>query len=186
MSSPPKATEAKVSDVIGPLPGSMSSPAAGMDYGLVVLAAGGKSFPVKGHWLECWDCHSLLKGEEPPPYFFSTHIIKSVGKQLSEAVIFRLEDGLGCRLLMGGKTPSKFPTDLVVSGINMALCGNAPILVEDAVLDGIRDSFSAYTVLKSTVPILWGLDAQVLSQTQSLEALSGYLDEAMPEDKVFK
>jgi bifunctional DNase/RNase len=160
--------EAKVSDVIGPLPSG--------GRGLVVLSAGGKSFPVAGSYLETAMCHALLNGEEVPAYFFSVSVIKSAGKQLSEVVIFGIEEELGCRLIMGGKPPTKLPTDMVVSGINMALCGNVPIMVEKSVLERTRDSSSPYAVLKNAVPTLWPLSQ--LSQTSCLEALSNYLDAA--------
>ena len=167
-------TEAKVSDVIGPLP-SGNDPDK-KDCGLVVLSAGSKSFPVMGSWIEADMCHSLLKGDEVPAFFFSTHIIKAAGKQLSEITLFDLEGELWCRLFMGGKKPIKMATELVVAGINMALCGKVPILVEDSVLDRIKDSSMTYSVLKSTVPTLWPLPQ--LDHTPCLEALSNYLDEA--------
>lgn len=167
----------KVVDVIGPLP-------LGADtIGLIVASCGGKTFPIKSSFGNAEACHEYLNhpiSESPSTAFdFMAVVLQTVGIKVSKAKII-LANGEPYAVLYvdaGGRV-LKVATDNASAGICAALASGVGVHMEEGSVRDLMDSTLAYQTLKGNFGSLWPL--QPLTNTHELQAMSEYIDEALP------
>jgi len=156
---------------------------------LIMLEAEDKAFVLPCALSDAQSCAKVLKpspGKQwDGPYDFLASILSLTESKVAQCKLMRGEQE---RLFSSVCISSKEGKSVRLSSSNasmavlFAIYNDAEIMISKADLRDVVDCSSAYNMMKRTFP-LWPLP--IFSDTESLKALSEFMDEALPNGSVF-
>lgn len=172
--------------IVGPLPDFTT---------MVMVKAGGKTFPISTSVHEAQVFSSSLAGLSVSPYEFMSEIVSSMGGHITHTEIMAVDQSMYSSIFIeyinseGQNIRRKISSDNPMHAITVSVAANCEARISSGTLNFIKDCSSSLNDLNETLSNEYGKSWPlpiVICKGTILRSLSEFIDEAMPNGKIIR